>query len=239
MVARAAVVDAVAASEPELQGLLRDLIAFRTESQAKEATHFPDEARRCIGFVSDFLAGLGFELEGWDVGPSATFPAHPLIVATRRGHGRRPLARVQRARRRRAVGDRGSWSHEPVRRRGRRRPPLRARRDRHEGRPRRGDVGDEDGARAGPRAARRRRLPRRQRRGGRRQRHARDRRARARGRRDDLARADRAAAVRGRGRARPLPHRGRGRGGARLDAATSRCTPAGRRAAASTRSRRR
>src|SRR3954447_19224917 len=84
---RAAVVDAVEASQAELQGLLRDLIAFRTESQAKEATHFPEEARRCIGFVGAFLSDLGFELDGWDVGPSATFPAHPLIVARLPGSG--------------------------------------------------------------------------------------------------------------------------------------------------------
>ena len=113
MVQRAAVVDAVAASEGELQGLLRDLIAFRTESQAKEATHFPGEARRCIGFVSDFLSELGFELETWDVGPSATFPAHPLLVATLPGSGGgRSLAfnaHVDVV----PVGDRASWSHEP------------------------------------------------------------------------------------------------------------------------------
>src|SRR3954447_11489643 len=84
---RAAVVDAVEASELGLQGLLRDLIAFRTESQAKEATHFPEEARRCIAYVEDFLTPLGFEHEGWDVGPSATFPAHPLVVARRPGSG--------------------------------------------------------------------------------------------------------------------------------------------------------
>ena len=69
MASRAAVVEAVSASEPELQGLLRDLIGFHTESQAKEATHFPEEARRCIAYVSDFLSELGFEIEGWDVGP--------------------------------------------------------------------------------------------------------------------------------------------------------------------------
>src|SRR5690348_10387398 len=79
MPSRADVVQAVAASEDGLQGLLRDLVAFRTESQAKEATHFPEEARSCIGYVSEFLVPLGFEIEGWDVGPSATFPAHPLI----------------------------------------------------------------------------------------------------------------------------------------------------------------
>ena len=130
------------------EGLLRELVAFRTESQAKEATHFPDEARRCIGFVGDFLSGLGFELEGWDVGPSATFPAHPLLVATRPGSGGgRSLAfnaHVDVV----PVGDRSSWSQEPFAGDGRRRTALRARRDRHEGRPRSGDVGDEDGARA-------------------------------------------------------------------------------------------
>ena len=47
---RSAVVEAVGASEAGLHSLLRDLIAFRTESQAKEATHFPSEARRCIAF---------------------------------------------------------------------------------------------------------------------------------------------------------------------------------------------
>ena len=87
MASRAALVEAVEASQTELEGLLRELVAFRTESQAKEATHFPDEARRCIGFVGDVLSELGFELEGWDVGPSATFPAHPLLVATRPGSG--------------------------------------------------------------------------------------------------------------------------------------------------------
>jgi acetylornithine deacetylase len=110
---RAAVVDAVEASQTELQGLLRDLIAFRTESQAKEATHFPDEARRCVGFVGDFLSELGFELDGWDVGPSATFPAHPLIVARLPGSGGgRSLAfnaHVDVV----PVGDRSSWSQEP------------------------------------------------------------------------------------------------------------------------------
>jgi acetylornithine deacetylase len=113
VVQRAAVVEAVAASEGELQGLLRELVGFRTESQAKEATHFPEEAQRCVGFVGEFLSGLGFELEGWDVGPSATFDAHPLIVATLPGTGGgRSLAfnaHVDVV----PVGDRGSWSHEP------------------------------------------------------------------------------------------------------------------------------
>jgi acetylornithine deacetylase len=105
--------EAVAASEPGLQGLLRDLVGFRTESQAKEARHFPEEARRCIAYVADFLSPLGFEIEGWDVGPSATFDEHPLIVARRPGTGGgRSLAfnaHVDVV----PVGDRSSWTQEP------------------------------------------------------------------------------------------------------------------------------
>jgi acetylornithine deacetylase len=108
-----AVVDAVDRSQAGLQALLRHLVAFRTESQAKEATHFPEEARRCVGYVGDFLAGIGFDLETWDVGPSATFPAHPVLVATRPGSGGgRSIAfnaHVDVV----PVGDRGSWSQEP------------------------------------------------------------------------------------------------------------------------------
>jgi len=110
---RPTVAEAVESSREGLQGLLRDLIGFRTESQAKEATHFPDEARRCIGYISDFLSALGFEIEGWDVGPSATFEAHPLIVARLPGSGDgRSLAfngHVDVV----PVGDRSSWSEDP------------------------------------------------------------------------------------------------------------------------------
>jgi acetylornithine deacetylase len=111
--AGASVVEAVEASQSELQGLLRDLIGFRTESQAKEATHFPEEARRCTGFVREFLGALGFELDGWDVGPSATFDAHPVVVARLPGSGGgRSLAfnaHVDVV----PVGDRSSWTQEP------------------------------------------------------------------------------------------------------------------------------
>jgi acetylornithine deacetylase len=110
---RSEVVAALAASEAQLQQLLRDLVGFRTESQAKEATHFPDEARRCIRYVGDFLSELGFEIDGWDVGPSATFPAHPLIVARRPGSGGgRSIAfnaHVDVV----PVGDRSWWSQDP------------------------------------------------------------------------------------------------------------------------------
>lgn len=64
---RTRVVEGIEGSQAELQGLLRDLVGFRTESQAKEATHFPEEARRCIDYVARFLTPLGFEIEGWDV----------------------------------------------------------------------------------------------------------------------------------------------------------------------------
>ncbi len=107
------VVEAVESSREGLQSFLRDLIGFRTESQAKEAVHFPEEARRCIGYVTDFLAPLGFEIEGWDVGPSATFEAHPLIVARRRGSdGGRSLAfngHLDVV----PVGERTAWSQDP------------------------------------------------------------------------------------------------------------------------------
>lgn len=108
-----AVVDAVAASEDGLHALLRQLVGFRTESQAKEATHFPGEARRCVDHVSSFLRVLGFEIEGWDVGPSATFDAHPVIVARLPGTGGgRSLAfnaHVDVV----PVGDTGAWSRDP------------------------------------------------------------------------------------------------------------------------------
>ncbi len=109
----ASVVEAVDGSQRELQALLRTLIGFRTESQAREATHFPAEARRCIDFVGGFLEPLGFELDGWDVGPSATFAAHPLLVARRPGAGGgRSLAfnaHVDVV----PVGDPSAWSQEP------------------------------------------------------------------------------------------------------------------------------
>ncbi len=111
--ARGALVAAVASSSEDLEGLLRELVAFRTESQAKEATYFPEEVRRCIAFTSNFLADLGFEIEGWDVGPSMTFDAHPLIVARRRGTGGgRSLAfnaHVDVV----PVGDSSNWSQDP------------------------------------------------------------------------------------------------------------------------------
>ncbi len=107
------VAEAIESTREGLYGLLRELIAFRTESQAKEATHFPEEVRRCIAFVSDFLRALGFEIEAWDVGPSATFDAHPLIVARRPGAGGgRSIAfngHVDVV----PVGDASGWSQDP------------------------------------------------------------------------------------------------------------------------------
>ena len=107
------VVEAIDSTSEGLHSLLRQLIAFRTESQAKEATHFPEEARRCIDYVSDYLSRLGFEIEGWDVGPSATFDAHPLIVARLPGSGDgRSLAfngHLDVV----PVGDESAWSQDP------------------------------------------------------------------------------------------------------------------------------
>jgi acetylornithine deacetylase/succinyl-diaminopimelate desuccinylase family protein len=109
----AAVIEAVDRSQRDLYQLLRDLIGFRTESQAKEATHFPDEAGRCLAYIREFLSSLGFEINGWDVGPSATFPAHPLIVARLPGSGGgRSIAfnaHVDVV----PIGDRRLWSQDP------------------------------------------------------------------------------------------------------------------------------
>jgi acetylornithine deacetylase len=107
------VVAAVQDEREGLEGLLRDLIGFRTETQAKEATHFPEEARRCVEFVSGYLRELGFTIETWDVGPSATFEAHPVIVARREGAGGgRSLAfngHLDVV----PVGDTSAWTQEP------------------------------------------------------------------------------------------------------------------------------
>lgn len=109
----ASLADAVESRAGELHALLRDLIGFRTESQAKEATHFPEEARGCMAYLTDFLGGLGFEIETWDVGPSATFEAHPLIVAKLPGSGGgRSLAfngHLDVV----PVGDPSAWTHDP------------------------------------------------------------------------------------------------------------------------------
>jgi len=108
-----ALIGAIESSKEGLYGLLRDLIAFRTESQAKEASHFPEEVRRCTDFVSSFLRDLGFSIETWDVGPSATFDAHPVIVARLAGSGDgRSLAfngHIDVV----PVGDTSSWTQPP------------------------------------------------------------------------------------------------------------------------------
>ena len=106
----------------------------------------------------------------------------------------RPIRRSSRACRARAAAARSpstatstscpsgtrALDARPVRRRDRRRTPVRARRGRHEGRRRRGAVRGEGRARAGIPTARRSRLPPRQRRGGRRERQPGVRRAGAR-----------------------------------------------------------
>jgi acetylornithine deacetylase len=109
----AGLAESVAARQEELYELLRTLVGFRTESQAKEATHFPDEARACTGFVSNLLGGLGFSIETWDTGPSATFDAHPTVVARLAGSdGGRSLAfngHLDVV----PVGDTAAWKHDP------------------------------------------------------------------------------------------------------------------------------
>ena len=106
-------VEAVDASKEGLWSLLADLISFRTETQAKEATHFPAEARRCVAFVTEFLSDLGFTVETWDVGPSATFEAHPVIVARLAGSGGGRSVAFNGHLDVVPVGDTSAWTQEP------------------------------------------------------------------------------------------------------------------------------
>jgi acetylornithine deacetylase len=105
--------EAMESRREELHELLSSLVGFRTESQAKEATHFPDEIRACTRFAEDFLRPLGFSIETWDVGPSATFDAHPVVIARRPGTGAgRSLAfngHLDVV----PVGDASAWMHAP------------------------------------------------------------------------------------------------------------------------------
>jgi acetylornithine deacetylase len=109
----ASVVDAVESRQEGLNGLLRDLVGFRTETQAKEAEHFPEEARRCVAYVRDFLTGLGFSVDTWDVGPSATFAAHPVVVARLPGSGGGRSVAFNGHLDVVPVGDTSAWTREP------------------------------------------------------------------------------------------------------------------------------
>ena len=113
MDATASAVEAVDASKEGLWSLLADLISFRTETQAKEATHFPEEARRCVAFVAEFLSDLDFTVETWDVGPSATFDAHPVIVAKLAGSGGGRSVAFNGHLDVVPVGDTSAWTQEP------------------------------------------------------------------------------------------------------------------------------
>ena len=235
--AMTAVVDAVEASQDELCRAAARAGRVPHREPGKEATHFPDEARRCIAYVGDIPRGPRVRARGLGRRPVGDLRGRTADRGAP-GAGRRPVARVQRVTSTSCRSATPRPGRKTVRRSDRRRPPLRARRDRHEGRARRGAVGDEGGARVGLRAAGRRRLPRRQRRGGGRERHARDRRSAPAADVDVSVEPTELRLVRG-GRPRPLPA-SRWRA-SRLTPrrGTSRSTPAARAAAASTRSRRR
>jgi acetylornithine deacetylase len=104
---------AVDSRREELHALLRDLVGFRTESQAKEATHFPEEVTRCMGYVAELLGSLGFSIDTWDVGPSATFDAHPVVVARRPGSGGGRSVAFNGHLDVVPVGDPSGWTHDP------------------------------------------------------------------------------------------------------------------------------
>ena len=113
MDATAPAVEAIEARKAGLWSLLGDLVSFRTETQAKEATHFPEEARRCVAFVSDFLSDLGFAIETWDVGPSASSDAHPVIVARLTGSDGGPSLAFNGHLDVVPVGDTSAWTQDP------------------------------------------------------------------------------------------------------------------------------
>jgi acetylornithine deacetylase len=109
----ATLADAVSARREELNQLLRELVSFRTESQAREATHFPSEVRRCAAFATGFLERLGFSIDTWDVGPSATFDAHPAIVARLPGSGGGRSVAFNGHLDVVPVGDTSAWAYDP------------------------------------------------------------------------------------------------------------------------------
>jgi acetylornithine deacetylase/succinyl-diaminopimelate desuccinylase family protein len=83
----ATLLSAVESSEADLISLLRSLVSFRTESQSSQCMHFPEEAARAMSFLAEWLSAIDFEVDTWDVGPSATFERHPVLVAEHRGDG--------------------------------------------------------------------------------------------------------------------------------------------------------
>ena len=110
---RAAVVEAVEASQDGAAGPAARARRLPHREPGEGGDALPGRGAALHRFVGDFLSGLGFELDGWDVGPSATFPAHPLLVARLPGSGGgRSLAfnaHVDVV----PVGDRSSWSQDP------------------------------------------------------------------------------------------------------------------------------
>ena len=137
---------AIAAREDELVALLVALIGFDT--RAPDPDYAPRDDARLQAHLAERLREAGFAVRVWEPDP-ATLPAgpyerppgqhfgsRPLLLARAAGSGRRPLAALQRAHRRRLRrARRGMVDRGPVqRRRGATGGLVRARRVRHEGR---------------------------------------------------------------------------------------------------------
>ena len=195
--------------------------ASTRSTRARSTTRSSAARARSSQFVGEIYRGARLPRST----SSRSSPGRENAVGVRQGHGRRPLADLQRPRRRRAAGRSGQLDERlPVLRQDRRRPRLGPRLHRHEvGHPRAGVRG------AGARRVRREAAGRPDPRGGRRRgghgprvRRHRDGQARLHGRRRGRLRAELAAgAARGRpGEPGPLVvlgHRAR-QGDARLDA---------------------
>ena len=65
---------------------LRRLLAFRTESQDPEASHFLPEVDACRDFLAETLREDGFELQSWEA-RGVTFERHPVLAGRLAGRG--------------------------------------------------------------------------------------------------------------------------------------------------------
>ena len=77
---------AVDDTRDELVAFLRRLLAFRTESQNPEASHFLDEADACRDFLAALLEADSFVTQRWEA-RGVTFPRHPVLAARLAGSG--------------------------------------------------------------------------------------------------------------------------------------------------------
>ena len=192
------VVGAVRDGRDELVALVSDLVAFDTT--ARNVGDPPRQEAELQAYLRRRLEALGAEVDVWEPEPTGTgnrfvpdgldFAGRPQLAAHAARRGRRPLPAAQRSHRRRLRRARRPVDQPPAQARGPRRPALRTRQLRHEGRHRRHALRARDAAPARRASGRRRRLLHEHRRGVERRRLVRLRRPRRARRRRPLRRAD-------------------------------------------------